>query len=220
MFLPDYEIKEWNEDNFDVNIIPYTKDAYEAKKYAFVSDYARFWILYKYRGLYFDIAVEVIKPMDDIIERGPFMGVEVPANNAGTPKVAPGLGLGVSPGLGLYKNLLDLYATLHFVNNDGSLNQKTIVSYTTEILQREGLQPTNEIQEIAGIWIYPADYFNPFNDLTGKLDITANTRSIHWYSKTWNNQNPIRQWLSRMSHRVFGMCLHNFMENIKKFLNK
>jgi hypothetical protein len=220
MFLPDYEIKEWNEDNFDVNIIPYTKDAYEAKKYAFVSDYARFWILYKYGGLYFDTDVEVIKPMDDIIERGPFMGVEVPANNAGTPKVAPGLGLGVSPGLGLYKNLLDLYATLHFVNNDGSLNQKTIVSYTTEILQREGLQPTNEIQEIAGIWIYPADYFNPFNDLTGKLDITANTRSIHWYSKTWNNQNPIRQWLSRMSHRVFGMCLHNFMENIKKFLNK
>jgi mannosyltransferase OCH1-like enzyme len=203
-----------------VNIIPYTKDAYEAKKYAFVSDYARFWILYKYGGLYFDTDVEVIKPMDDIIERGPFMGVEVPANNAGTPKVAPGLGLGVSPGLGLYKNLLDLYATLHFVNNDGSLNQKTIVSYTTEILQREGLQPTNEIQEIAGIWIYPADYFNPFNDLTGKLDITANTRSIHWYSKTWNNQNPIRQWLSRMSHRVFGMCLHNFMENIKKFLNK
>ena len=88
-FLPDYEIKEWNEDNFDVNIIPYTKEAYEAKKYAFVSDYARFWILYKYGGLYFDTDVEVIKPMDDIIERGPFMGIEVPANNAGTPKVAP-----------------------------------------------------------------------------------------------------------------------------------
>ena len=78
-FLPDYEIKEWNENNFDVNIIPYTKEAYECKKYAFVSDYARFWILYKYGGLYFDTDVEVIKSMDDIIERGPFMGIEVEA---------------------------------------------------------------------------------------------------------------------------------------------
>ena len=78
-FFPDYEIKEWNEDNFDVNIIPYTKEAYEAKKYAFVSDYARFWILYHHGGLYFDTDVEVIKAMDDIIELGPFMGVEVEA---------------------------------------------------------------------------------------------------------------------------------------------
>ena len=75
--FPDYEIKEWNEDNFDVNIIPYTKEAYEAKKYAFVSDYARMWILYHFGGLYFDTDVEVIKPMDDIVKRGPFMGIEV-----------------------------------------------------------------------------------------------------------------------------------------------
>ena len=72
-FLPDYEIKGWNEDNFDVNIIPYTQEAYQAKKYAFVSDYARFWILYKYGGIYFDTDVEVIRPLDDIIARGPFM---------------------------------------------------------------------------------------------------------------------------------------------------
>ena len=76
-FLPDYEIKEWNEDNFDVNIIPYTKDAYADGKYAFVSDFARFWILYRYGGVYFDTDVEVIKPMDDIIGRGPFMGLEI-----------------------------------------------------------------------------------------------------------------------------------------------
>ena len=75
-FFPDYEIKEWNEDNFDVNIIPYTAEAYEAKKYAFVSDYARFWILYHFGGIYFDTDVEVIKPFDDILERGPFMGRE------------------------------------------------------------------------------------------------------------------------------------------------
>ncbi len=78
-FLPDYEIKEWNESNFDVNAIPYTAQAYAAKKYAFVSDYARFSILYDNGGLYFDTDVEVIRPMDDIIENGPFMGFEIDA---------------------------------------------------------------------------------------------------------------------------------------------
>ena len=75
-FLPGYEIKEWNEDNFDVNIIPYIQEAYEARKYAFVSDYARFYILYHHGGIYFDTDVEVIKSIDDIIERGAFMGCE------------------------------------------------------------------------------------------------------------------------------------------------
>lgn len=79
-FFPGYEIREWNEDNFDVNIIPYTAEAYTCKKYAFVSDYARFWVLYKYGGLYFDTDVEVIRPMDDIVARGPFMGIETPAS--------------------------------------------------------------------------------------------------------------------------------------------
>lgn len=110
-YLPDYEIKEWNESNFDVNIIPYTAEAYKAKKYAFVSDYARFWILYRYGGLYFDTDVEVIRNMDDIIANGAFMGLEKKQAGA-TPTqlgVAPGLGLGVNPGLGLYKELLDVY---------------------------------------------------------------------------------------------------------------
>ncbi len=90
-YFPNYEIKEWNEDNFDVNIIPYTQEAYSVGKYAFVSDYARFKILYENGGLYFDTDVEVIRPMDDIIERGAFMGVEVECTAVDTtPLVAPG----------------------------------------------------------------------------------------------------------------------------------
>ena len=215
-FLPDYEIKEWNEDNFDVNIIPYTRQAYEARKYAFVSDYARFWILYKYGGLYFDTDVEIIKPMDDIIERGPFMGIEVASINNRPPQVAPGLGLGVNPGLGLYGELLDSYASLNFFNEDGSLNQKTIVPITTEVLMRHGLQPSDAVQEVAGVWIYPADYFNPLDSLTGKLKLTDNTRSIHWYMNSWSDHSAFRQWLSRMSHRLFGLKLHQLITMFKK----
>lgn len=120
--LPDFEIKEWNEDNFDVNMIPYTAEAYAAKKYAFVSDFARFWILYKHGGLYFDTDVEVIKPLDDIIARGNFMAYECPSPEAGgmEKSIAPGLGLGVNPGLGLLKDLIDTYSNMHYMV-DGKL---------------------------------------------------------------------------------------------------
>lgn len=183
-FLPEYEIKEWNEDNFDVNIIPYTAEAYQAKKYAFVSDYARFWILYHYGGLYFDTDVEVIRPMDDIIARGPFMGCENGGGDTSVASVAPGLGLGVNPGLGLYKEILDCYAGLHFVNKNGSLNMKTVVQYTTELLCLHGMIATCGIQQVAGVWIYPKDYFNPI-DHVNEINITENTRSIHHYAGTW-----------------------------------
>lgn len=187
-FFPDYEIKEWNEDNFDVNVIPYTAQAYAAKKYAFVSDYARFWILYNYGGLYFDTDVEVIRPMDDIVSKGPFMGCEKPYVEGVKPNklgVAPGLGLGINAGLGLIKEILDEYETFCFINTDGSLNLTTIVEYTTNILCKHGLKNTPEIQLVAGCYIYPSDYFSPKNVDTRELAITENTRSIHHYDASW-----------------------------------
>ncbi len=212
-FFPDYEIIEWNEDNFDVNAIPYTTQAYAAKKYAFVSDYARFKVLYDHGGLYFDTDVEVIKPFDDILSRGAFMGCELEAPRSGA--VNPGLGLGVAPGLGLYKDLLDIYSDLSFLNEDGSHNLTTIVKYTTDLLKKRGLKPVDEIQTIEGINIYPKEYFNPLNDNTGRLDITPNTHSIHWYSKTWLEVSPWRMRLSRMAHRYLG---YGLSEKLRKFL--
>lgn len=106
-FFPDYEIKEWNESNFDVNMIPYTKAAYEAKKYAFVSDFARFWVLYHHGGVYFDTDVEVIRNMDDLLAKGNFMGCEV--DSIENYSVAPGLGLAVEPQHSLYKEIIEEY---------------------------------------------------------------------------------------------------------------
>ena len=185
-YFPDYTIKEWNENNFNVNIIPYTQEAYQAKKYAFVSDYARLWILYKYGGIYFDVDVEVIKPMDDVILKGAFMGCEKGnGKESDDALVAPGLGLACVPGLNIYKELLDLYAALSFINEDGTFNLTTIVQYTTSILKNYGLKNVNAIQNICDIHIYPDEYFCPMNKGTKEIIITENTRCIHHYDGSW-----------------------------------
>ena len=185
-YLPDYEIKEWNEDNFDVNIIPYTAEAYQAKKYAFVSDYARFWILYQYGGIYFDTDVEVIRPIDDIVERGNFMGFETDPKlqvkaDASEASVNPGLGMGVAPGLGIIKKMLDFYEGRHFEFIPGGIGQLTIVHIATEVLLKAGLEQQHGIQQVNDIWIYPAEYFCPINLKTGRIHVKPNTRTIHHY---------------------------------------
>ena len=185
-FFPDYEIKEWNEDNFDVNIIKYTQDAYNAKKYAFVSDYARIWILYNYGGVYFDTDVEVISPMTDIIEKGPFMGFEI--NNSTENKIAvnPGLGIGSPSRLELYKDILDVYSNLNFWIGS-KINLYAIVRITTDILTINGLKNVDGAQTVNGITIYPSEFFTPLDSLTGRLNKTANTRTIHWYDNSWSS---------------------------------
>ena len=191
-FLPDYEIKEWNESNFDVNIIKFTKEAYRLKKYAFVSDYARMWILYNYGGLYFDTDVELIKPIYDIIERGNFMGREpqIDDNDHWTDSenfgANPGLGLGVAPGLGLYKEILDWYSKQHYISKLGKILAPTIVNVVSDII---GNKPFKRYEDgiifTSGVYIYPSEYFCPKNYATGKLTITPNTRSIHHFASTW-----------------------------------
>ena len=176
-FFPEYEIKEWNERNFDVNCCDYVKEAYAAQKWAFVSDYARFWILYHEGGLYFDTDVEVIKDMSDIIAKGAFMGCET--DN----KCAPGLG--ANPGLGLYKEILDYYEKIHFFIEGNTT--ETVVTHTSKILKSHGWVGNGEIEQIEGVTIYPPEYFCPMDYKTGKLDITPNTRSIHWYTASWQS---------------------------------
>lgn len=195
-YLPDYEIKEWNEDNFDVNIIPYTAQAYQAKKYAFVSDYARFWILYKYGGIYFDTDVEVIKPIDDIVCNGAFMGIEKDYKYGIT--VNPGLGLGIEANHSLFKEFLDTYSTKSFTDESGNMNMQTIVVYTTEILFKHGLSNVPDIQTIKGIKIYPSEYFCPRNIVTKRFHITENTRTIHHYAASWCDKN----WKKRIIRRI------------------
>lgn len=216
LFFPDYQIKEWNENNFDLSSVPYVSEAYNAKKYAFVSDYVRFWIMYNYGGVYFDVDVQIIKSMDDIIAKGPFMGCENDGGDNNRISVNPGLGIGANPCLKVFKEILDKYSNLHFINSDGSYNQTTIVAYTTDILLSYKLKNISEIQQCAGIYIYPKEYFCPLNYETRIMNITANTRSIHLYSASWVTK---KQMLYKKVSKMFGVKFAQYLsKKIKRML--
>lgn len=213
-FLPGYSIVRWDESNWDVRCCDYVSEAYDAKKWAFVSDYARLDILYRIGGLYFDTDVELIRSIGDILERGPFMGFETDWSGHADGTVAPslglavnpGLGLAANPGLGLYKAILNSYRGDHFVQPDGTLDQKTIVTRTTDILLERGLERKSGIQEVEGIWLYPSEYFNPKNFFTGEINITENTRSIHHFSMSWLTPLEIEQ------HDIMAQMLERGMK--------
>ena len=206
-YCPDYEIIEWNEKNFDVNCCPYVKEAYESKKWAFVSDYARFYILYKHGGIYFDTDVELIKPIDEIVSRGAFMGLE----SEKPIMVAPGLGLGAAAGLPIYKEILDFYNKRHFVNDCGEFDTTTVVVNVTNILKLNGLKNKNIIQNVRDIYVYPVEYFCPKSFDSGKLNITENTYSIHHFNGSW-----LTPWMS-FRHKIKRILVNIVGKNDKYF---
>ncbi len=178
-FLPDYEIKEWNEDNYDVHKILYISQAYDAKKYAFVSDYARFDILYQYGGIYFDTDVEVIKDLTPIIKQGAFLGME----NVGL--IATGLGIGSPASTEIFKEIMDSYKEDSFLLPDYSMNLKTVVIRVSDIFKKYGFTDDDAIQNIKGFRIYPAEYFCPKNPQDKTLRITENSYTIHHFDGSW-----------------------------------
>ena len=201
-YCPDYQIKVWDESNFDINSNAYISEAYNARKWAFVSDYARFEILYKNGGLYFDTDVELIKPIDDIVSNGAFMGIEAESG-----KIAPGLGIGSAPENSLYKEIIDYYRTQHFISDSGGYNLETVVDRVTNIFLKYGFNKENtlEIQNVAGISIYPKEYFCPVDFSTMKINITENTRSIHHYDASWHDDETKRLIKAEQAcKRVFG----------------
>ena len=185
-FCPEYEIKRWDETNFDINCCRYTAEAYQVHKWAFVSDYARVWILYHEGGIYLDTDVELIKPLDEIAEHGAFMGTEKrPRKGMARLQVNSGLGLGAEAGHPFYKKILEMYEKRQFLFADGNMDLKTVVDTVSEILQASGLQSANILQTVEGIRIYPEEYFCPLAYNTGQMEITDKTVSIHWYDASW-----------------------------------
>lgn len=194
-YCPDYEIVEWNEDNFDVNMNGYTRMCYEQKKYAFLSDYARLVVVAKHGGVYFDTDVEVVKPFDAMLQRSAFFGFE-DAKHVNT-----GIGFGGEANNRLICAMLAEYETL-LSGEKGVIGCPLL---NTQALVKHGLILNGEKQQLDQAVVYPVEWFNPYDDPTGRLNKTKNTYSIHWYSKSWMSKGKIlRSKLTKPLHRIFG----------------
>ena len=157
----------------------------------------------------------MIRPIDDIINRGGFLGVE--SNRNGIYTVNPGLGFAATQGTAVIGEMVNLYSTFHFINTDGASDLKNIVEITTDYLSSKGLQNTDEIQDCCGFTIYPKDYFCPIDYDTRELKITENTRTIHHYAESWVPRSTrFKNALSRLFGKRFMSCLIRIKAFVKK----
>lgn len=201
--MPDYEIRRWDESNYDINKCDYIKEAYAEKKWAFVSDYARLDICYTYGGIYLDVDVEVIKPFDDLLVLDGFCGMEIGTREL--PEEANvGLALGMKKGLEMGRILRDAYHSLHFKKSDGSLDMTPCPVIQTKTLKEYGLKLNNKTQKINDFTVFPTTYFCPMNQYTGELEITNETYSIHHYFCSWKSPADKRRRELRMKYSKFG----------------
>lgn len=206
-YCPDYKIIEWNEDNFDISSAPlYVRQAYEAKKYAFVTDYVRLWAMTKYGGIYMDTDVEVVRPLDFALKHEALSGFESET------QIPTGL-MACREGFPLFEEFLHFYDNASFYNEDGTLNMVTNVIIMTDICLKHGFVPNGKYQEVEGFALYPRDVFCPLDDATGIMYDSKDTATIHWFNKSWVSQKTrFRSKITRVFHRWFGVECFAFLK--------
>jgi hypothetical protein len=178
-YCPDYEIIEWNEDNFDVNSYAYTRESYDAKKWAFVSDVVRLYALVNYGGVYMDTDVEVIRPLDDLLRLGAVSGFESERN------IPTGL-MACEKGHPAFSEFLREYNGLHFIRDDGTYDITTNVKRITNTCLHYGFRQDNTEQELRnGLHILPKEYLCPKDFASGRVMLTGNTYTIHHFDGSW-----------------------------------
>lgn len=212
---PDYEIIEWNESNYDVNKNKYMKQAYEAKKWGFVPDYARLDIIYNEGGIYLDTDVEIIKPLDDLLLDKGFAGIE---GTESKEAIALGLGFAAEKGNPIIKKLLESYDEILFINDDGTLNLTPSPVYSTEKMLEAGFVLNGLKQTIDGFTVYPKEYFCPRDYHTGKLSKTKNTYTIHWYNASW--KTPHQKRMMKLRHTIGVKNYYRLVDIKNKLLRK
>ena len=179
-YLPDYEFMLWNESSFDVRSCQFTEQAYQQKKWAFVSDYVRLWVLSKYGGWYLDTDIEILKPLSVFEDKRMVLGTD----HNGELTALMG-GEVVHP---FWQKLLVKYQSMKFVDDDGTLNMVVNNTYIQEILTAYGYEHENKYQELKeGVFVYPAEFFHVADLEKGKILRTENSYAIHWHTLLWTS---------------------------------
>ncbi len=211
-FCPDYEIIEWNEDNFEIANNIYAKQAYDEKQWAFVTDYARLWIIYSQGGIYLDTDVELIKPLDDLLEKKAFFGFEDKKS------INTGLGFGAEKGNKFVECMLKDYENIHFLNADGTYDKITCPIRNTRSVTHYLPEKFDESKPInlEFATIYPPEYFCPLSADGKNMRKTDKTYSIHWYSASWlsEDEKVVHQWglFKNKCEKYFGITLGGYID--------
>lgn len=226
-YCPDYEISEWNEDNFNINCCDYVKEAYAEKMWAFVSDYARHFILNMYGGIYLDTDVELVKPLSSFLTNN-FVALE------NKDSIATGLIMGCKKNNDYCKHMLESYGNNHFILSNGIMNTLTVCKRTTDYFSKRGFKYSDELQVVDGFFIYPTEYFCPINPITYERNITDKTVSIHHYSGSWcspeqemhleiraNYAKKYPRWIaSIISYYIMERNSNGIMKSIRAIIRK
>lgn len=210
-YCPDYKFIEWNESNFDMNYCPYVKEAYQHKKWAFITDVVRLYALVNYGGIYMDTDVEVLKPLDGILKYEAISGFQE------ADFIPTGLMASVK-NQELFKELLDDYQDRHFELEDGSLDTTTNCTLITNTCLKYGLVLNNEEQTVRGFTLKPLDVFCAKNSLTGVVKVTSRTLTIHHFAGSWTTpKNRLNTRIDRFMRRHFG---NKFADSIRRLIKK
>ena len=225
-FCPDYEIMEWSEDNFDLTAAPnYVRQAYEAGRWAFVTDYVRLVALVNMGGVYMDTDVEVVKPLDPYLAHEAFAGFESEKG------VQTGL-LACEKDFPLFREFMAYYDTASFLREDGTPDVTTNVEILTGLCLQRGMVCNDRLQEIEGLTLYPREVFCPVDYDTKRLKKTRKTVTVHWFSGSWHTEEELEAMrqeklqLRREKRSNFRYALGNRLfgekgyETLKKLLKR
>lgn len=210
-YLPEYEYKLWNEDTFDINSVPYVKEAYEARKFAFITDYIRLWALNKFGGVYMDTDVEILRPLDEFMKLPAFTGYEASSS------MAPVTGLMASAANGVWvKEQLAYYDDKHFRRADGTLDLTPNTITISKIMTDNGFV----IDGKYGVYkndmhVFPVDYFCPLTS-TRVLKLTSNTACIHHFAGSWVERTPWQKFKNWFFEKVLGRKLTDKLVQVKR----
>lgn len=211
--MPEWEIMRWDESNFNIAAAPlYVRQAYEARKFAFVSDYVRLWALEQYGGVYVDTDVKVLKSYEPLLGDTAFIGLE--ESKAHLPGTCV---MGCEPHCKWVKDMLALYDDIEFVKPDGSLDMTTNVDRMGKYLISKGFISCRDAQFISeyGLRIYAHDYFSPITS-TRVMRKTKNTYSIHYFAESWRDGKKKRGWRDWVITRE----AINALVQIKRFITR
>lgn len=183
-YCKGYEIIRWDESNFDISSAPlYVRQAYEAKKWAFVTDYVRLKVVYENGGIYFDTDVQVIREIDELLVYNSFFGFQ------NQTRVATGLGFGAERNSKIIGEIMKQYDDIPFVFSNGEFDMLDCPTRNTTVFVKHGLKQDGTNQTLDdGSRVFSQEYFCPISYETLKRNVTKNTYSIHWFEASWHTK--------------------------------